>query len=567
MSKAATNCSWHRTFALTAVLGMPRQVARREASWALFQLWPRIRGKLSLFLSVAFPGFRFRKSTRAVKETSLLGASSALMKVRRGYKSRKSAEEIKDRRRREILERQRRDRRNFKQNLQRLLKASAGGGSGGVNDAPGGSPAAKTPSSGLHLSGSSKEPLLWGAESLLDAKSGGDAKAPASDAAGTVVGQGSVPGEMDVDAPEISRAKANYRRKRAARSAAAHARREFFARQLMYPEWMTDLPGDLGSGWLVMPRPEGTRCLVIASRGKTVSRTRSGTVLHQFASELPNGSHASRKAGGASVLDCVYQKDSESYFVLDVMCWVGYDVYESGTEFRRFWLRSKLAECPGVGRRAKRNRFRFVPAPAFQCTRDGLQSAYTGSHGYRVDGLLFIHKQTRYELGVTPLCLVWKDARTSRYFVDTTDGKTHSSRQQCTLHLSASGECQSLENTVVGRVPKTFFQETGARAETLHKFFIDGIVRGEDGCDEVRNLVYRGPASKARVLPDSWSKLVFQSQARQGTAPGIREIVDRCVATATEDSPSETASEGPVPIAAAAAPAVTKPSSSTAMQM
>ena len=37
------------------------------------------------------------------------------------------------------------------------------------------------------------------------------------------------------------------------------------AQQLMVPEWMTDIPPDLPSSWLVMPRPEGKRCLVISS--------------------------------------------------------------------------------------------------------------------------------------------------------------------------------------------------------------------------------------------------------------------------------------------------------------
>jgi snurportin-1 len=43
------------------------------------------------------------------------------------------------------------------------------------------------------------------------------------------------------------------------------ALRAYFAHQLMVPEWMTDIPPDLPSSWLVMPRPEGKRCLVISS--------------------------------------------------------------------------------------------------------------------------------------------------------------------------------------------------------------------------------------------------------------------------------------------------------------
>eukprot|EP00879_Flechtneria_rotunda_P028653 GHRR01030858.1.p1 GENE.GHRR01030858.1~~GHRR01030858.1.p1 ORF type:complete len:160 (+),score=55.64 GHRR01030858.1:318-797(+) len=42
--------------------------------------------------------------------------------------------------------------------------------------------------------------------------------------------------------------------------------RAYFARQLMQPEWLTDTPSDLATSWLVTPRPEGKRCLVISSR-------------------------------------------------------------------------------------------------------------------------------------------------------------------------------------------------------------------------------------------------------------------------------------------------------------
>jgi snurportin-1 len=51
----------------------------------------------------------------------------------------------------------------------------------------------------------------------------------------------------------------------------------------------TEIPNDLngtgsvlGSGWLVRPRPEGKRCMVIANDGKTWSRQLDGNILHRF---------------------------------------------------------------------------------------------------------------------------------------------------------------------------------------------------------------------------------------------------------------------------------------------
>ncbi len=65
--------------------------------------------------------------------------------------------------------------------------------------------------------------------------------------------------------------------------------RDYYASQLTTPTYLDTLPHDLHT-WYVTPRPEGTRCLVIANRGLTVSRKRNGQLLHRFPSALPNGS-------------------------------------------------------------------------------------------------------------------------------------------------------------------------------------------------------------------------------------------------------------------------------------
>ena len=39
-----------------------------------------------------------------------------------------------------------------------------------------------------------------------------------------------------------------------------------YSRQLMLPEWMVSVPENLHGQWLVMPRPEGKRCIVVASK-------------------------------------------------------------------------------------------------------------------------------------------------------------------------------------------------------------------------------------------------------------------------------------------------------------
>lgn len=120
---------------------------------------------------------------------------------------------------------------------------------------------------------------------------------------------------------------------------------ETYADQLCVPEWLLDVPADLGRkvkevkeggdeassssaaqagtkaeqlqhSWFCMPRPEGKRCIVISAHGWTVSRhVRTGFVLHKFRSELPNGSVETMSGGrsgedGVCILDCIYQDGS-----------------------------------------------------------------------------------------------------------------------------------------------------------------------------------------------------------------------------------------------------------------
>ncbi len=117
---------------------------------------------------------------------------------------------------------------------------------------------------------------------------------------------------------------------------------------------------------LVMPRAEGQRCLVIASRQRTVSRTRSGYILHSFASTLPGGSRATHGSSEAfTILDAIFSEADSTYFVIDVMAWSGYLLYDCTAEFRSFWIQSKLAEIADAG--SCQGGFPFTPVPVYPC--------------------------------------------------------------------------------------------------------------------------------------------------------------------------------------------------------
>lgn len=55
------------------------------------------------------------------------------------------------------------------------------------------------------------------------------------------------------------------------------------------------------------------------------------------------------------------------------------------------------------------------PTPYHECDRQGLAHAYSSPVPFIKDGLLFHLKSAHYQLGPTPLVLLWKDASVARY--------------------------------------------------------------------------------------------------------------------------------------------------------
>ncbi|XP_041034096.1 snurportin-1 [Carcharodon carcharias] len=178
-----------------------------------------------------------------------------------------------------------------------------------------------------------------------------------------------------------------------------------YANQLMLSEWLVDVPGDLVEEWLLVVCPVGKRTLIVASRGSTAAYTRSGFCVNRFPSLLPGGNrHNSATGKDYTILDCIYSEVNRTYYVLDVMCWRGHPVYDCQTEFRFFWLQSKLQEeGEKLAEIASRNPFKFVGMSHLPCTPEAICQTLAANYPFEVDGLLFYHKQTHYTPGSTPL--------------------------------------------------------------------------------------------------------------------------------------------------------------------
>ena len=211
------------------------------------------------------------------------------------------------------------------------------------------------------------------------------------------------------------------------------ARPHMVSNQLCEPEWMTEVPygmvvesddGRIQCEWIVLARPEGRRCVVISSKGCTVSYLENGRVLHQFKSFLPGGG-LSAQGGSSAILDCIYYEPSNIYYILDIMSWNDMHCYECTAEFRFYWLRAKLDETPFIAppppSHAQQQQHFFVAAPCWECSMEGLREAYLGHTPFTKNGLLFYHREGHYEVGLTPLVLLWKDVSVTSYLDDAGD--------------------------------------------------------------------------------------------------------------------------------------------------
>jgi snurportin-1 len=172
----------------------------------------------------------------------------------------------------------------------------------------------------------------------------------------------------------------------------------------MLSEWLVDKPEDFESNWLAVVVPIGRRCLIVAARKTTHAYSRVGAELKSFPSLLPGGCRLShRLAQDYCILDCIFHEGKQMFYILDVMCWGGYPVYDSDTEFRVFWKEQKCKELEKISAYSRVNPLPFENLPFHACTKEGLERVLAEPPPFQVDGLLFIHKECRYILGTSPL--------------------------------------------------------------------------------------------------------------------------------------------------------------------
>ncbi|KAJ3660664.1 hypothetical protein Zmor_005103 [Zophobas morio] len=179
-----------------------------------------------------------------------------------------------------------------------------------------------------------------------------------------------------------------------------------FGYKLMGSEWFTEVPDDFQENWIIKLCPEGIRYLVVANKGITTCYYRNGRISFKFKSKLPGGNN--EYAHKFTVLDCIYNKTTNTLFVYDVLAWNSVSLLHAEAHMRFFWIKSKFEENPEMCEINSQKNFNFVVMdylPA-ECSivQDKLFMPFiVNDTKVPFDGILFYHREGHYVFGRSPL--------------------------------------------------------------------------------------------------------------------------------------------------------------------
>ncbi|KAJ6970759.1 snurportin-1 [Populus alba x Populus x berolinensis] len=216
----------------------------------------------------------------------------------------------------------------------------------------------------------------------------------------------------------------------------------------MLHEWMIDVPDRLSDDWsYVFARPP-----------------ENGVLWCQQTERLSVGSEMDQYC----ILD-------QTYYVIDMVCWRGYSLYDCAAEFRFFWLNSKLGETGACDPPSFYHKYKFSTVPVYNCDQNGLFSAY----------------QELCRMLRMDCCFITK--------------------------LQDDGKLVTSDDppVVFGCLDSDFIQKSGLCSGNLLRFAIsDGGLSFVDGKLVKADLHYLEKPNRARAFADSYSKIMFQHTVR-----------------------------------------------------
>lgn len=148
---------------------------------------------------------------------------------------------------------------------------------------------------------------------------------------------------------------------------------------LMMSEWLVDIPDDFETKWTLVLCPVGKRCLVVASQGVTKAYARNGyCFLNHFPSQIPGGNKRDvKKHKESCMLDCIYSESKKLFYILDVIAWNGVSLNNCETEFRFYWLNTKLKETKVASKVSPLNPYKFQVLTHLTCDKTSISQAVT----------------------------------------------------------------------------------------------------------------------------------------------------------------------------------------------
>ncbi|CAF4790779.1 unnamed protein product [Pieris macdunnoughi] len=185
-----------------------------------------------------------------------------------------------------------------------------------------------------------------------------------------------------------------------------HKTPQTYSNVLMLSEWLIEKPSDFETNWYIAPCPKAMRLLVIAFHGNTKCFTKYGHFKFECCTSLPGGNP---KSSGNCVLDCFYDKESNTMYVLDLLAWNNQPMTDGETEFRQFWMQTHLNDISAIKKISNFNKVIFKLLPMIPCTKENLNNLFSKFPPCddldfpALDGLLFYHRQAHYFAGQTPL--------------------------------------------------------------------------------------------------------------------------------------------------------------------
>ena len=217
--------------------------------------------------------------------------------------------------------------------------------------------------------------------------------------------------------------------------------------------------------------------------------------MKRWRSGLPSGSpRTGGRDDSSTILDCVFDEASATFYAIDVLCWGGYSLYDCDVDFRFYWLRSKLDEVGDFGD------YEVAIPPFYAADAAGVREAYAAPLPFLRDGLLLYDRRGHYALGLTPLVALYKDAACTRFFAPA---------DESIFAVLAVGEASALTTLDGAAVPRA-----DAAPLAPHTLVRCAIAVLPDGTVAAS---YDRPCSSKRALADSASKIAFA--VRHRTAP------------------------------------------------